>query len=89
MISYGRCGTFSSPAVLANSTLVVIIKNYDLFRSLMFLVFIFDKVLISVEDTNDNIPMFEESSLRAATKENTAVNSFIHRVTAVDRDRGQ
>ena len=42
-----------------------------------------------MDDVNDNSPQLLASSLSAATRENTPVNSLIHRVNAKDSDEGK
>nr|XP_018670260.2 protocadherin Fat 1 [Ciona intestinalis] len=46
------------------------------------------KVHITVEDINDNPPIFVSTSLRHSTRENTPTNSSLHRVVAFDPDQG-
>ncbi|XP_076815367.1 protocadherin Fat 1-like isoform X2 [Clavelina lepadiformis] len=47
------------------------------------------KILIDVNDVNDNAPHFVESSLRTSARENAPVDSLIHRVVACDQDMGE
>uniref|UniRef100_H2ZGL4 Cadherin domain-containing protein n=1 Tax=Ciona savignyi TaxID=51511 RepID=H2ZGL4_CIOSA len=46
------------------------------------------KIHITIEDVNDNAPIFESASLRHSTRENTPVNSSLHRIVAFDPDQG-
>uniref|UniRef100_H2ZGL2 Uncharacterized protein n=1 Tax=Ciona savignyi TaxID=51511 RepID=H2ZGL2_CIOSA len=45
------------------------------------------KIHITIEDVNDNAPIFESASLRHSTRENTPVNSSLHRIVAFDPDQ--
>ena len=46
------------------------------------------KVIIKVNDENDNSPVFQPASLRASVKENAAVGTSVLQVTATDADVG-
>ncbi|XP_063045452.1 protocadherin gamma-A11-like [Engraulis encrasicolus] len=45
-------------------------------------------ITISVQDVNDNRPVFSQNSYTASVKENTATNTFVLKVNASDADAG-